>query len=142
MVTHVNSKWRIAAIVLSLVALAQGLELFRIKSKLKNVFYYDVAVTFKDKSTGRILESVTLCYPNESTRDPFQNFVRHGGTPTRSQISGIYYQPREFGFVKEGYKRKNIFFTKDTNWNLTVELEPKNPNAEQGGASDGDKPSN
>jgi hypothetical protein len=151
MATQVNNKWRIAAIVLFLFALAQGLELYQLKSKLKNVFYYGVTLTFKDKITGQILESVATCYPNSPTFDPFQHFVRHEGTLATTKISGIYYQPREFGFIKNGYKQKNVIFSKDTNWNLTVELEPMDANAGQASAGqpattseskseDGDKP--
>lgn len=128
-----NSKWRIAAIVLAIVVLWQGLELFRIKSALRNVFHYDVVATVKDKNTGEILEGVTVHGPGSSSQDLFNQSTTFGGGMKSRKISGIAYQPREFVFSAEGYNRENVVITEGTKWSITVELEPKNKNAEQDG---------
>jgi hypothetical protein len=134
MANPVNSKWRIAAIILAVVALSQGLELFRIKSALKNVFHYDVRVTLKDKATGEILRGITTHGPSISTDDLFNQSTRFGGGMEASEISGIAYEPREFGFSADGYERVNLVVTDDTPWSVVVELDPKKSKAEQGGA--------
>ena len=132
MASTVNSKWRIAAIILAVFALGQGVVLFRIKSALKNVFHYDVTVTVKDKDTGEILRGVTTHHPGSSTEDLFHQSITSGGGMESRQLSGIAYEPREFGFSTDGYERENILITEDTKWSITVELEPKKQNAEQG----------
>ena len=130
----VNRKWRIAAIILAVVAVGQGLELFRIKSALKNIFHYDVKVTVKDKNTGEILDDITTHGPSSSSQEIFHQSTTHGGGMKSRQISGVAYQPREFGFSADGYKRQDVVVTEDTKWYITVELEPKNQPAEQDGA--------
>lgn len=126
----VNSKWRIAAIVLVFVVLAQGLELHHIKSALSNVFHYDVEVTVKDKNTGKILEGVITHSSGTSSQDIFHQSTRFGGGLQSRKISGIAYQPREFGFSANGYKSESIVVYKDTKESIAVELEPMDPNAE------------
>jgi hypothetical protein len=133
MANPVNPKWRIAAIVLAAVALGQGLEMFRIKSALKNVFHYDVRVTLKDKHTGEILRGGTTHGPLSSTSDLFGQATTFGGGMESREISGIAYEPREIGFSAEGYERHNLVITDDTPSSIIVELEPKKPNAEQAG---------
>jgi hypothetical protein len=131
MASPVNSKWRIAAIILAIVAFGQGLELFRIKSALKNVFHYDVKVTVKDKDTGELLTGITTHGPSMSTDDIFNQSTTFGGGMEASKISGIAYEPREFGFSADRYERSNLVVTDDTPWSVVVELKPKKPTAEQ-----------
>ena len=126
-------KWRIAAIILAILAVGQGLELYRIKSVLKNVFHYDIKVTVKDKNTGEILEKVTTHGPSSSSQDIFSQSTTHTGGEKSRQISGVAYEPRIFGFSADGYKHCDIEVTNDTKRSITVELEPKKQNAEQGG---------
>ena len=129
----VNSRWKIAAIILGIVALAQMFEIFRIKSTLENVFHYNVAVTVKDKNTGKILEGVTTHFPSTSPSDLFlQSYSTSGGIQTR-KIRGIAYEPREFLFSLDGYKQENLVVTDDTPFFTTVELEPKNEKSEPAG---------
>ena len=124
---HVSSKWRIAAVALAVVALGQGLELFRIKSALRHVFHYDVRVTLKDKDTGEIIRGGTTQGPQISSTDLFNQSTSFGGGTEAREISGIAYQPRKFGFVAEGYKPADVVVTVDTPWSIVVELEPKKP---------------
>ena len=138
MANPVNSKWRIAAIIMAIVALGQGLELFRIKSALRNVFHYDVKVTAKDKNTGEKLRGITVHGPRMSTDDIFNQMTTFGGGMDASEISGIAYEPREFGFSADGYKHSNLVVTDDTPGSVVIELEPRKLTAEQVGASDGE----
>jgi len=133
MANPVNPKWRVAAIFLAVVALGQGLELFRIKSALTNVFRYHVRVTLKDKDTGEILRGGTTHGPLSSTSDLFGQSTTFGGGMESREISGIAYEPREIGFSAEGYERHNLMITDDTPSSIIVELEPKKPNAEPAG---------
>jgi hypothetical protein len=132
MANPVNHKWRVAAIVLAIVALGQGLELFRIKAALKNAFHYDVRVTLKDKETGEIIRGGATHGPETSTDDIFNQSTRFGGGMEAREISGIAYEPREFGFSAEGYERTDLVVTDETPWSVVVELKPKNQTAEQG----------
>lgn len=131
--SQVNSKWRIAAVILGLVALSQGIQIYRVKSQLRNTFYYDVTVIVKDKESGRVLEGVTTHGPGTSTRDLFHQSTTYSGNVEKPHISGIAYEPRAFGFSTEGYKRKDILITDATELAITVELEPIKTDAEQGG---------
>ena len=124
----VSSKWRIAAIVLGVVAASQCFKILQINSQLKNVYYYDIAVTVKDKNTGAILESVTTHGPGISSRDLFNQSTGYTGDPLRQLISGVAYKPREYGFSKAGYERKNVMITDNSKSSITVELEPKKAN--------------
>ncbi len=126
MANPVNSKWRIAAIVLAIVALGQGMELFRIKAALKNVFHYDVRVTLKDKDTGEIIRGGATHGPGTSTGDIFNQSTTFGGGMEAREISGIGYEPREFGFSAEGYERSDLVVTDETPWSVVVELKPRN----------------
>ena len=132
MANPVNHKWRVAAIVLAIVALGQGFELFRIKAALKNAFHYDVKVTLKDKETGEIIRGGTTHGPGTSTDDIFNQSTTFGGGMEAREISGIAYEPREFGFSAEGYERTDLVVTDDTPWSVVVELKPKNQAAESG----------
>lgn len=134
MISTVNSKWRIAAVILAIVALGQGMELFRIKSALKNIFYYDVKVTVKDKNSGEIIEGGTTHGPSTSSEDVFQQSNSMGYGMKSRQISGVAYEPRVFGFSADGYKRTDVEITDDAKSSIVVELEPKPPNAEQASA--------
>ena len=131
----VNSKWRVAAVILTIVAMGQSIELFRIKSALKNLFRYDVKVTLKDKNTGAFLEGVTTHGPGTTSNDLFHQSTTFGSSMEGRQISGIAYEPRVFGFSAAGYKRKNIEVTDDTKCSITVELEPRNQTAIQSGTN-------
>ncbi len=131
MANPVNRKWRIAAIVLAIVALGQGLELFRIKAALKNVFHYDVSVTLKDKETSEVIRGGTTHGPESSSADLFNQSTIFGGGMEALEISGIAYEPREFGFSAKGYERSNLVVTDDTPWSVVVELKPRNHIAEQ-----------
>lgn len=135
MANPVNSKWRIVAIILGIVALSQGLELFRIKSALKNVFHYDVRVTVKDKNTGELLKGITIHGPGNTTGDIFNQSTTLGGGIEANDISGIAYEPREFGFSSDDYERTNLVVTDDTPRSVVVELDPKKTTAEPGGAN-------
>jgi hypothetical protein len=124
----VSSKWRFAAFVLGVAVASQCTKILQINSQLKNVYYYDIAVTVKDKDTGAILESVTTHGPGTSSRDLFNQSSGYTGDPLRPQISGVAYEPREYGFSKTGYARKNVMVTDNSKSSITVELEPKKPN--------------
>jgi hypothetical protein len=133
MTYQVNRKWKIAAIVLAIIAVLQGLHAYRVNSQLKNVFYYQVVVTVKDKQTGLALDnkSVTTHFPTISTQDLFNQVATFGSSDEELIISGIAYEPREYGFSKEGYDRKNVLITNKTVSKLVVELEPIKNMAEQ-----------
>ena len=131
--SQVNSKWRIAAVILGLVALSQGVQIYRVKSQLRNVFHYDVTVTVKDKETGRILEDVTTHGPSSSTQDLFNQSATYSGSIEKPHISGIAYEPRAFGFSTGGYKRKDVLIANAAERAIIVELEPITSNAEQVG---------
>ena len=120
---QVHRRWKIAAIALGLLAGAQAFHIYRVDSQLKNVFHYDVFVTVKDKETGAILESVTTHGASMSTTDLFYQSTTYSGDTKTRHLSGIAYEPREFGFSKEGYARKNVLITEATKRQLTVELE-------------------
>ncbi len=138
----VNSKWRILAIILSIVTLGQGLEIFRIKSALNNVFHYNVRVTVKDKNTGETLRGITTHGPGMSTHDIFAQSSTFGGGMEASKISGIAYEPRVFGFSADGYELTNLVVTDDTPRSVVVELAPKKSTAEQVAVGDPVKRSN
>lgn len=121
---QVNSKWRIAAVVLGLVALSQGIQIYRVKSQLRNTFHYDVTLTVKDKETGKLLEGVSIYGPGNSTKELFHQSATYSGSVEKPRISGIAYEPRGFGFSAGGYKRKHVLITDATEWVITVELEP------------------
>lgn len=138
MTSQVNRKWKIGAIVLGIIAVLQGLHAYHINSKLKNVFYYQVTVTVKDKETGLDLDnkSVTTHFPTISTHDLFNQTATFGSSDQELIISGIGYQPRQYGFSMEGYHRKNVLIADKTGSKLIVELEPIKT-AEQVGTSNG-----
>ncbi len=137
---QVNSKWRIATVILGLVALSQGIQIYRVKSQLRNTFHYDVTVTVKDKETGRVLEGVTTHGPSTSTRDLFHQSTTYSGSVEKPHISGIAYEPRAFGFSAGGYNRKDILITDATECAITVELEPIKTDAEQDGGGNAHEP--
>jgi len=62
--SQVNSRWKIGAIVLGLIAPARAVHTFQVNSRLGNVFHYDVGVTVRDKETGIISEGVTTHGPS------------------------------------------------------------------------------
>ena len=126
-----NLKWRIAAVILGLITLSQGVQTYRVKSQLRNTFHYDVTVTVKDKESGRILEGVTTHGPSTSTQDLFRQSTTYRGSVEKPHISGIAYEPRAFGFSAEGYTRKDIKITDATDGAITVELDPIKQKAEQ-----------
>ena len=125
MANPANSRWRIAAIVLAVVAIQLGWELFSIKSVLKNVFHYDVRVTLKDKETGAIIRGGNVQGPGMSSDDLFNQSTGFGGGMEACEIRGIAYEPREFGFSAAGYKRSSLIVTDDTPQAIVVELEPE-----------------
>jgi hypothetical protein len=134
---QVNAMWRVAAVILGLVALSQGIQIYRVNSQLRNTFHYDVTVTVKDKETGSILEGVTTHGPSTSMKDLFHQSTAYSGSVENPHISGIAYEPRPFGFSKRGYARKDVLITGTTGIEITVELEPIKPNAEQAAPSNG-----
>jgi hypothetical protein len=122
--SQVNSKWRIAAVILGIIALSQGIQIYRVNSKLQNTFHYDVTLTFKDKETGSLLQGITTHGPSASSRDIFHQSTTYSGNFENPHISGIAYEPRLFGFSKDGYYQKDVLITDETGWELTIELEP------------------
>ena len=122
----VHSYWRIAALILGTLAVGKTIEVWQIRSTLAGVFHYEVTVTVVDKKTKERIESVTTHSPSISSADLFRQTSGLTVGTDLLRISGIAYEPREFGFSAEEYERTNILITEDTPSTVTVELERKN----------------
>lgn len=107
-----------------LVVGSQYVKLSRELNVLKDELYtFDIRVMVVDELTGEKIQGVITHGPVVSSNDFFQQRTKFGYSGEGiSEISGLAYEPRVFGFSAEGYAKKEIEINSESPGVLTVAL--------------------